>query len=180
LLPSIARSFASKPTSSTILRNYKFLSQSISRLKEELERHQKEWEVNYDHLFDNQSFQTRIHPIVDEHRQRQALICQGFHPYSRISVPPNISSANNPPSIVKRIQGRASVEIHDQRNVHGSQGSYYTALDNTPGSMRSRIITLDDEEKDCEGCGGDHKFRSCARDTRGEDEEYTPDEPHSL
>jgi hypothetical protein len=69
-LHSIAREFASKPTSTAILRHYKFLSQSITQLEEELERHQMEREVVYTHLFNNQSFQARIRPIVNEYQQR--------------------------------------------------------------------------------------------------------------
>jgi hypothetical protein len=91
-----------------------------------------------------------------------------------------MSSANNPPSIdnppsLEGIQGHVSIEIHD----HDSQGSYYTALDDIPGSKRSPIIILDDDNKDCEGCEGGHEFRGC---TKGYmvDEEDIPDEPHSL
>ena len=69
-LHSIARKFTSKPTSTAILRQYKFLSQSIAQLEEELERHHMEREVIYTHLFDNRSFQTRICPIVDKYRQK--------------------------------------------------------------------------------------------------------------
>jgi pterin-4a-carbinolamine dehydratase len=92
-LHAIAHKFTSKPTSTAIL-----LSQSIAQLEEELEHHQLEWEVRYNHLFNNQSFQTGIHLIVNEYRQKRALIHQGFHPYSRTSGSPRMSSADNPPS----------------------------------------------------------------------------------
>ena len=54
-LHSIAHKFTSKPTSTTILRHYAFLShsESIAQLEEGLERHQMEWEVIYNQLFDN-------------------------------------------------------------------------------------------------------------------------------
>ena len=52
LLHSTAHTFTSKPTSTTILRYYKFLSKSITQLeKKKLKHHQKEWEVIYDYLF---------------------------------------------------------------------------------------------------------------------------------
>jgi hypothetical protein len=169
-LHSIAREFASKPTSTAILRHYKFLSQSITQLEEELERHHMEREVVYTHLFDNQSFQARIRPIVNEYRQRRALTRQGFHPYSRTSDPPSIPSTNNPPSIERGIQGRVSVEIHD-RYDGGSLDPYYTALDGTSGSKKHPIIVSDDEEGECEGCRGDHEFRGCAH---GPQPHYSP------
>ena len=130
-LHSIAHKFTSKPTSTTILRYYAFLSNSIAQLEEELERHQMEQEVVYNHLFNNRSFQNRIRPIVNKYQQKRVLICQGFHPYSCTSDSPNIPSANNlpsannspstnnspsiniPSSVDKGIQGRVSVEIHD-------------------------------------------------------------------
>jgi hypothetical protein len=183
-LHSIARKFASKPTSTAILRYYKFLSQSIAQLEEELERHQMEREVIYNHLFDNRSFQTRIRPIVNEYRQKQVLIRQRFHPYSRTSGSPSMPSANNspstnnPPSIENGIQGRVSIEIHD-RYDNESPDSYYTTLDDTLGSKKHPIIVTDDEKEECEGCRGDHEFRSCARDTAGEEKRYTP-RPHFL
>lgn len=167
-LHSIARKFTSKPTSTAILRYYKFLSQSIARLEEELERHQMEREVVYNHLFDNQSFRTRICPIVNEYRQKRALIRQRFHPYSRTSSSPNMNSANhspstnNSPSIEEGIQGRVSVEIHD-RYDNELLDPYYTAIDDASGSKKHPIIASDVEEEECEGCRGNHEFRGCAR-----------------
>ena len=67
LLHSIAHKFTSKPTSTAILRHYAFLSHSIAQLEEGLERHQMEQEVIYNQLFDNRSFQNRIHPVVNEY-----------------------------------------------------------------------------------------------------------------
>ena len=92
-LHSIAHQFTSKPTSTAILRYYAFLSHSIVQLEEELECHQMEREVIYNHLFDNRSFQTRIRPIVNEYRKRGTLARQGFHPYNRTSGSPSVSSA---------------------------------------------------------------------------------------
>lgn len=165
-LHSIAHKFTSKPTSTAILRYYAFLSHSIAQLEEELERHQMEREVVYNHLFDNRSFQNRIHPIVNEYRQKRVLIRQGFHPYSRTSGSHSIPSANNSPSTntspSREIQGRVSVEIHDQYD-NKSLDPYYTPLDDGSGSKKHPIIVSDVEEEKCEGCQGDHEFRGCAR-----------------
>jgi hypothetical protein len=163
-LHSVAHQFTSKPTSTAILRHYAFLSHSIAQLEEELERHQMEREVLYNHLFDNRSFQTRIRPIVNEYRKRRTLTRQGFHPYSRTSGSPSVSPANNSPSInnspstKEGIQGRVSVEIHDRYD-----NPYYTPLDDASGSKEHPIIVMDDEKEECKGCREDHEFRSCAR-----------------
>jgi hypothetical protein len=163
-LHSIAHQFASKPTSTAILRYYAFLSHSIAQLEEELERHQMEREVIYDHLFDNRSFQTRIRPIVNEYRKRETFTRQGFHPYSRTSGSPSVSSVNHSPSTNNSpstkegaIQGRVNIEIHDRYD-----NPYYTPLDGASGSKEHPIIVTDDEEEGCEGCQEDHEFRSCA------------------
>ena len=95
LLHSITREFTSKTTSTAILRHYGFLSHSIARLEEELERHQMEQEVIYNRLFNNQSFQNRIHLIVNEYRQKQAL---RFHPYSHTSDSSSMTPATHSPS----------------------------------------------------------------------------------
>jgi len=151
-LRSIAHQFTSKPTSTAILRHYAFLSHSIAQLEEELERHQMEREVIYNHLFDNRSFRTGIRPIVNEYRKRGTLTRQGFHPYSRTSSSPIVPSADNSLSTQEGIQGRVSVEIHDR----------YTPQDDASGSKEHPIIVTDDEKEEYECCRGDHEFRSCA------------------
>ena len=164
-LHSITHKFTSKPTSTAILRHYAFLSHSIARLEEELERHQMEREVIYNRLFNNRSFQNRICPIVNEYRQIKAF---RFHPYSHTSGSPSripathSPSTNNPSSVDKGIQGQVSVEIHD-RYDNKSPDPYYTPLDNGLGSKKHPIIVLDVKEEKCEGCRGDHEFRGCAR-----------------
>ena len=163
-LHSISHKFTSKPTSTTILRYYAFLSNSIAQLKEELERHQMEQEVVYNHLFNNRSFQNRIRPIINEYQQKWVLICQGFHPYSHTSDSPNIPSANNSPStnnspsinipssVDKGIQGRVSLEIHD-RYDNKSLDPYYTLLDEGLGLKKHPII----------GCRGGEMWRMSRR-----------------
>ena len=97
-LGKVTRRFSRKPTSSAILRYYRFVSHNVTQLEEELERCHKEREHLYNHLFDTKSFQSRIKPIVSEYRHRRALERRGYRPYGRISSPPHSPSTNNPPS----------------------------------------------------------------------------------
>jgi hypothetical protein len=152
-LHSSACIFTSKPTSTTILRCPKFLSQSISQLEEELERHRMKWKVIHNHLFNNRSFQTRIRPIVNDYRQKRALIRQGFHPYSRTSGSLTMPSANNPPSTNNspstenrciRCQGEDVEEITSFAVVHTiGEEKRYTPQPHSlkvQGSRKSRRI----------------------------------------
>ena len=52
----IDQKFRNKPTSSTILRYYTFISHSITELEGELEQHQQECEILYDNLFASRTF----------------------------------------------------------------------------------------------------------------------------
>lgn len=193
----VARRFAQNSASTAILRYYKFLSFSIEHLEQELERYHQEREVLYDHLFENQTFRTRIRPLVDEFRHRQAQVRHGFHPYGRPTSSPAPTPSNNRPAIDdshsqpsssptddnvrafipspidplshEGIQGRASVRLHDQSDNDHSLSSYYTAIHNEPGSKKSPIIILDDEEEEGEGCeegpeNPDRSYHSLGRD----------------
>jgi hypothetical protein len=154
MLYSISTTFASKPTTTAILRYYAFLSRSINQLELDLDRHQLELQAMFLHLMETRSFQTKIRPIVHEYRRK---IRSRFHPYSRTSNPPTPPSTNNSPSTDNEIQGRVSVEIHNRYD-----NPHYTALDDALGSKEHPIIVTDDEKKECEGCRGDHEFRGCA------------------
>lgn len=168
---SVARTFASRPTSTAVLRYYFFLSRSIDRLDQELERHRHERNTIFGHLFEKRSFRMKIQPIIQRYRHLASRTHRGYHPYSHSPSPPDTSLTNNPPSIDNRptgsdtsptpidnnnidplsqegIRGYVSVEVHDQSN-DDSLNSYYTAIDETlgqPGSERNPIVISDDEE----------------------------------
>jgi hypothetical protein len=98
MIHSVARRFSQHSASTAILRFYHFLSSSIEQLEKELERHQQEREILYDHLFENRTFCTRFQPLLDEFRQRQMEIHRAIHPYSRPTNSPTPVTTNNPPS----------------------------------------------------------------------------------
>ena len=92
----VNQKFKNKPTSSAILRYYTFISHSIAELKEELERHQQEWEILYNNLFATQKFCYRIRPIVGEYWHRRAMERRGHHPYSHKTSPSTSSTSSSP------------------------------------------------------------------------------------
>jgi hypothetical protein len=149
----IAQRFASKPSSSAYLRYYKSLSQSIELLEQELERQQMEREALFDQLFDSRSFRTRIRPIVSKYRHEQALIRRGFHPYSHTADSPPSSSSHE-------VSFPPSSESHTTSN----NSSYYTAIDEEPGTSKQNPIVIHNEvdENVCARCKQEgHQREDC-------------------
>ena len=60
--------FAKAQTPLTYMRYYQHLSQTISNLRLDLERHRREHEAIYNILFENRHFHTAISPIILEYR----------------------------------------------------------------------------------------------------------------
>ena len=80
----IATTFNSRPDlTSTELRYYQFISQSIKELEKELSRQKDERQILYDQLFERRKFRHRIRPIVMEYRHRLAMKRRGYYPYGR-------------------------------------------------------------------------------------------------
>ena len=145
MINDIAQIFASKLTSSALLRYYGFLSQSIEQLECQLKDQQKEREVLFDHLFDSRSFRTKIRPIVSKHRHRQAQIRRGFQPDSHTSSsPPNPSPSSS------------SNEVPLQSSSHHvpNKDSYHAAIDEEPGANKQNPIMIHNGDDDdvCTRC----------------------------
>ena len=151
----IARAFASKPTSTAVLRNYAFLSRSIDGLELDLERHRLEQHALFTYLMESRTFQTKIQPIIHQYRRR--IGHTRYHPYDRTPSP---ADSINPPH---------------SRSGGSSLGSYCTAIDEEPGSkwnpivvdqdhrqvegsVENPIIILDDEKKELSEYGEEHEF----------------------
>jgi alpha-amylase/alpha-mannosidase (GH57 family) len=49
---------------SVTLRYYQLLSENITRLEEDIERHIEECNTLWEHLFESDSFRTRIRPVI--------------------------------------------------------------------------------------------------------------------
>ena len=80
---SLARAFASRPTSTAILRYYFFLSRSIVRLEQDLERHRHEQNTLFDHLFKSRRFLMKVEPIIQRYRQ----LTLRYHPLAILHLP---------------------------------------------------------------------------------------------
>ena len=118
---SLARTFASRPTSTAILRYYFFLSRSIDWLEQDLEWHQHEKNTLYDHLFKSRRFRMKVQTIIQQYWQ----LTPRYHPYGRTPSPPGMPSDNN------------LNDINKPSN---------TAIDEETGSKQNPIIIPNDEE----------------------------------
>jgi hypothetical protein len=116
---ALARTFASRPTSTAILRYYFFLSRSIERLHQELERHHHEQNTLFHHLFESRRFRMKVQPIVLRYRQ----FTSRYHPYGRTPSPLNAPSETN--------------DINLPSN---------TTIDEEIGSTQNPIVISDNEE----------------------------------
>ena len=65
-LRKIARNFQQRPADHALLRYYHFLSVTVNKLENSLERAQLERESIHKHLFESQRFQTRIRPLIED------------------------------------------------------------------------------------------------------------------
>jgi hypothetical protein len=185
LQDTIYRRFIRKPTSSAILRYYVFLSHNIAQIEEDLERHYQERTVLWEHLFDSQSFRTRIRPIVRRYRHMRALKRRGYHPYGRMTSPKS-SSDNNSPSMedihLGPVPGRPSTpylqlstfNAEEQIEEHIKLEDCDATLNTEP--MEEPTDEKYDKEKGCAGCQGGHEFLDCPREYifNEEIQDYTP------
>jgi hypothetical protein len=96
--PSLRNRFIRRQTQSVTLCYYQILSENITRLEEDIERHVEECNTLWEHLFESNSFRTRIRPVVRQYRHKLALIRWGFHPYGRPTTTPSPSTSNSSPS----------------------------------------------------------------------------------
>ena len=75
--PQLEVAFTPGHNSTTTLRYYTFLSNTIDTLEQELEQHQLEWEAMFDQLGDSDRFWTHISPIIELYRWRKI---EQWHP----------------------------------------------------------------------------------------------------
>ena len=113
---SLAKAFASRPTSTAILCYYFFLSQSIDRLEQELEQHQHEQNTLFDHLFKSRRFRMKVQPIIQQYQQ----LTSHYHPYGHTPSPPSMASDNNNNNINLFSNPAIDEEIGLKENVTSS------------------------------------------------------------
>ena len=98
----LSTTFNDDPTITMALRYYCFMSHSIERLEEDLERHRREQSTVFDNLIRRQRFRDRITPVVQNYRRQNMR--PRFHPYNRTPSPvptPSNSDSDEPPSEIE-------------------------------------------------------------------------------
>ena len=70
---NLKQKFAKRPTHAAVLRNYEFVTMTITSLKEQLERQIAEREALYTYLFEQKTFLTRVRPSVEQLEYRHTL-----------------------------------------------------------------------------------------------------------
>ena len=96
------------PLSTTLLRQYLFLSHNLERIWQGLIHHQQEWESIFDVLSHSAPFQDIITPIVLDFRFRQWQV-------SPVNPPPILQTSSNS-SISKHVVEQQSIIIQEQSN----------------------------------------------------------------
>ena len=83
---TVAAAFSSSPLSTTLLRQYFFLSHNLKRIRQDLLRHQQERESIFDILSHSAPFQDIITPIVLNFRYRQRQVSPVNPPSSALRL----------------------------------------------------------------------------------------------
>lgn len=134
MIHQVSRALDSDPLHSVITRYFCYASQAIDRLEFELEIHRREQGRIFDRLFENQTFQDRIRPIVQNYRRRNM-----HHPYNRTPSPPHTPSDDNssdPPSSYRILPEEALARIATPDNSCPTP-SNHAPIDEETGSRGS-------------------------------------------
>ena len=94
---AVATAFSSSPLSTTLLRQYLFISQNLERLRQNLLRHQQERESIFDILSHSAPFQDIITPIVLNFRYRQRQVVPTTSPPPSLRVIPDSTASEFEP-----------------------------------------------------------------------------------
>ena len=129
---AVAVTFASSPLSTTLLRQYLFLSHNLEQIWQDLIRHQQERESIFDVLSHSALFQDIITPIVLNFRFRQWQV-------SLINPPSPVFCAPSNSSTPEREVEQQSVIIQERSDSDNSLLSYYTTAHEEPGTHNNPI-----------------------------------------
>ena len=125
---AVATAFSSSPLSTTLLRQYLFISQNLERLRQDLLRHQQEREAIFDILSHSAPFQDIMNPIVLSFRYRQRQVVPITPPS------PSLRVESNAP-----ISERQTVIIQERSDSDDSHLSYYTTAHEELGTRQHPI-----------------------------------------
>ena len=129
---AVAAAFSSSPLSTTLLRQYLFLSHNLERIHQDLVRHQQERESIFDVLSHSAPFQDIITPIVLNFRYRQQQVSPVTPPSPALRV---VSDSFVP----EREPEQRTVIIQERSNSDDSLLSYYTTVPDDLGTCHNPI-----------------------------------------
>ena len=129
---AVAATFSSSPLSTTLLRQYLFLSHNLEWIRQDLLHHQQERESIFDVLSHSMPFQDIITPIVLNFRFRQWRVSPVHPPSSAFHAPSNSS-------IPEWEVEQRSVIIQERSDSNNSLLSYYTTAHKEPGTRNNPI-----------------------------------------
>ena len=129
---AVATAFSSSPLSTTLLRQYLFISQNLERLRQDLLRHQQERESIFDILSHSAPFQDIMNPIVLSFRYRQRQVVPITPPSPSLQVVPNSP-------IPEQESEQRTVIIQERSDSNDSHLSYYTTAHEELGTRQHPI-----------------------------------------
>ena len=129
---AVAAAFSSSPLSTTLLRQYLFLSHNLERIHQDLVRHQQERESIFDVLSHSAPFQDIITPIILNFRYRQRQVSPVTPPSPALRV---VSDSFVP----EREPEQRTVIIQERSNSDDSLLSYYTTVPDDLGTCHNPI-----------------------------------------
>lgn len=160
--------FQRDPAYSAILRHYIFLSQSLTDLEQQVERHQAEQHFIFDRIIEAGVLEPQLEPHIRNFR-RQKTRRYRYHPDT---VPEYPSSSRRTPSPIVSYDSNIDIDIQvhpdHRRRSHNEEEL---------GTKGNPIYISDENEVQCGGCGdGGHTFWDCTKEYRFDEErqKYVP------
>ena len=129
---AVAATFSSSPLSTTLLRQYLFLSHNLERIRQDLICHQQERESIFDVLSHSAPFQDIITPIILNFWFWQRQV-------SPVNPPPPILRTPSNSSNSEQMVEQQSVIIQEWSNSDNSLLSYYTTAHEELGMCNNPI-----------------------------------------
>ena len=129
---AVAAAFSTSPLSTTLLRQYLFLSHNLKRIRQDLLRHQQERESIFDVLSHSLPFQDIITPIVLNFRYHQRQVSPVNPPSSALRVSSDSPTPEQEPE-------QRTIIIQERSDSNNSVLSYYTTAHEELGTRHNPI-----------------------------------------
>ena len=129
---AVAAAFSSSPLSTTLLRQYLFLSHNLERIHQDLLHHRQERESIFDVLSHSAPFQDIITPIVLNFRYRQRQVSPANPPSPALHISSDSSVPEQEPK-------QRTIIIQEQSDSDNSLLLYYTTAHEELGTRHNPI-----------------------------------------